>query len=151
LGMFAATQTDNAVTFIAFYSVAIFGVDMVLSPSWSFCMDIGGDKSGAVSGAMNMVGNIGAALSAIAFPIFKESVTIPVIAPEAGTVNPYFFMAGVLNIVSIVCWMFMDPRKPIPQRSPKAIKTRFAITLVILVGLTLASVLCSVLYKIYWK
>jgi len=45
----------------------------------------------------------------------------------------------------------MDPRKPIPQRSPKAIKTRFAITLVILVGLTLASVLCSVLYKIYWK
>lgn len=150
-GMFAATQTDNAVTFIAFYSVAIFGVDMVLSPSWAFCMDIGGDKSGAVSGAMNMVGNIGAALSAIAFPIFQESVTIPVIAPEAGTVNSYFFMAGVLNIVSVVCWMFMDPRKPIPKRSPKAIKTRFTITLIVLVGLTLASVLCSMLYKIYWK
>ena len=36
---------------------------------------------------MNMVGNMGAACSAVLFPYFVDHVTIPRIAPETGTAN----------------------------------------------------------------
>lgn len=61
--------------FVFCFGLATFGVDMTLSPSWAFCNDIGGANSGAVSGSMNMVGNIGAALSAIAFPLLLNKET----------------------------------------------------------------------------
>ena len=47
VGLILATQTTSVVWFIAFFSVAIFGIDMILSPSWAFCNDIGGANSGA--------------------------------------------------------------------------------------------------------
>jgi ACS family glucarate transporter-like MFS transporter len=80
VGLLLATQTQELKPFIIFFSIAIYGVDMTLSPSWAFCMDIGGDKSGAVSGSMNMVGNIGSAVSAIIFPYFVANITIPYFA-----------------------------------------------------------------------
>ena len=56
LALIAATQMNSAPGFIICFSIATFGVDMTLSPSWTFCMDIDGRKSGAVSGTMNMLG-----------------------------------------------------------------------------------------------
>ncbi len=43
--------------------LAGFFNDFVMPACWAGCMDIGGRYSGTVSGAMNMVGNIGGALS----------------------------------------------------------------------------------------
>ena len=42
---------------------------MTVSPSWAFCIDLGGKKSGSVSGAMNMIGNFGSFVSASLFPV----------------------------------------------------------------------------------
>ena len=56
IGLLMCTQTagsDSVWLFIACFSLATFGVEMTLSPSWAFCMDIGGSRSGAVSAAMN--------------------------------------------------------------------------------------------------
>ena len=145
IGLILATQTQNLHLFVLFFSIAIFGVDMTLSPSWSFCMDIGGDKSGAVSGSMNMAGNIGSAVSAIIFPLFVNNITIPYFAPETGTANSFFVFAGALNVLAIIAWLFMDPhRSSAKNLSRKAIRMRFIIIFMSLILLTLAAVLLKI-------
>lgn len=106
VGLLICTQVSeggSTLQFALFFSVAIFGVEMVLRPSWSFCMDIGGSRSGAVSGSMNMVGNLGAAFSAVAFPFFVNHVTIPWIAPETNSASSFFVFAAAINLLELLC------------------------------------------------
>tara|TARA_R110002096_G_scaffold239805_6_gene431599 strand:+ start:3730 stop:5001 length:1272 start_codon:yes stop_codon:yes gene_type:complete len=103
-GIISSLYMDTALGAVLCLSVAIFGADMTLSPSWSFCMDIGKEHSGKVSGMMNMAGNIGAFTTALAFP-YLQSWT--------GSNDPFFFLAAILGLVAIVCWIFMDSTKPI--------------------------------------
>ena len=138
IGLLLATQTDNLYLFVLCFSIATFGVDMTLSPSWAFCNDIGGANSGAVSGSMNMVGNIGAALSAIMFPFFQDEAT--------GSANRFFVLAACMNFIAIVAWSFMNPNRVSDKKlSPAAIRTRFIAMLTFLFILTLG----AVGYKIY--
>lgn len=127
LGLILCTQTaqsDSVWIFIACFSLATFGVEMTLSPSWAFCMDIGGSRSGAVSAAMNMVGNLGAALSAVAFPFFVANVTIPVIAETTGTANSFFVFAATMNTLAVIAWIFMNPRRQLKEISEAALNRR---------------------------
>ncbi len=128
-GLLLATQTESLYLFVLWFSLATFGVDMTLSPSWAFCNDIGGANSGAVSGSMNMVGNIGAALSAIVFPLLQNAQT--------GSANAFFVLAAGLNLVAIVAWCFMNPNRVSDRKlSPSAIRTRFIAMLTSLFVLT---------------
>ena len=61
---------------VAWLTIAVFGIDMILSPAWSFCIDIGGSHAGKVSGTMNMAGNLGSAVVALAFPAFSQNRTM---------------------------------------------------------------------------
>ena len=138
VGLLMATQTNNLYLFVFCFSLATFGVDMTLSPSWAFCNDIGGANSGAVSGSMNMVGNIGAALSAIMFPFFQDEVT--------GSANRFFVLAACMNFVAIMAWLFMNPNRVSDKKlSPAAIRKRFIAMLTFLFILTFG----AVGYKIY--
>ena len=143
IGLILATQTRNLdflttdkaqlYWFVFCFGLATFGVDMTLSPSWAFCNDIGGANSGAVSGSMNMVGNIGAALSAITFPLLLSEKT--------GSANAFFILAAGLNLVAIVSWCFMNPNRTSGKKlSPDAVRNRFIAMLTALVLLTLATV-----------
>ncbi|MHC4682401.1 MAG: MFS transporter [Planctomycetota bacterium] len=133
IGLLLATQTDNLYWFVFCFSLATFGVDMTLSPSWAFCNDIGGINSGAVSGSMNMVGNIGAALSAIMFPLLLNK--------ETGSANNFFMLAAGLNFVAIVTWCFMNPNRTRDKElSPQVIRRRFIAMLTSLVLLTAGTV-----------
>jgi ACS family glucarate transporter-like MFS transporter len=80
------------------FTLAVFGSDMTVSPSWVFCADIAGRNAGGVSGAMNMVGNLGSFVSANAFPI---------LAAATGSAAAYFFCAAALNVIGILCWFRM--------------------------------------------
>jgi len=132
-GLLLATQTSDLYVFVLWFSLATFGVDMTLSPSWAFCNDIGGANSGAVSGSMNMVGNIGAALSAITFPFLLNE--------DTGSANAFFCTAAGLNFVAIVAWCVMNPNRVSDRKlSPAAIRSRFIAMLTSLVLLTLAAV-----------
>jgi ACS family glucarate transporter-like MFS transporter len=127
IGLLLCTQTVESPSvwpFIACFSLGIFGVEMTLSPSWAFCMDIGGSRSGAVSGAMNMVGNMGAAVSAVAFPFFVANVTIPVFAETTGTANSFFVFAATMNVLAVVAWLFMNPMRPATKASRGALRAR---------------------------
>lgn len=150
IGLLLCTQTTDATsvwTFIACFSLATFGVEMTLASSWAFCMDIGGSRSGAVSAAMNMVGNMGAAVSAVAFPFFVANVTVPVIAETTGTANSFFLFAATMNVLAVVAWMFMNPLRQLKEISASALKLRLALFLALFVLVISALVYTKFLYK----
>lgn len=104
IGILGILFTNDVLLSVIFLSIAVFGADMTLSPSWSFCVDIGGSNAGAVSGTMNMAGNIGSFVTGIAFPY---------LVLWTGTSDTFFILAGILVILSIVAWLFMNPAKQI--------------------------------------
>ncbi len=104
LGIILVTQTDSVGWAIAFMSLAVFGADMTLSPSWAFCIDIGRENSGVVSGMMNMAGNLGAFITIIAFPYLKEWTQSNV---------PFFYTCAALSVLAVFAWMRMDPLSPL--------------------------------------
>jgi len=93
------TQADSAGMAVALFTLATFGTEMTISPSWAYCIDIGGGKSGSVSGAMNMVGNLGAFVSASAFPALAGW--------NGGDAGFYFLLAASLNLTSAFLWLRM--------------------------------------------
>lgn len=101
-GLLGNLTMDTAAGAVAFLSLAIFGADMTLSPSWSFCIDIGKKNSGSVSGTMNMAGNIGAFITALAFPYLLS---------WTGSESAFFFVAAVLGLIAIFSWLKMNPEK----------------------------------------
>jgi MFS transporter, ACS family, glucarate transporter len=104
VGIVMVTQTSSLPLAIVFMSLAVFGADMTLSPSWAFCIDIGRENSGMVSGVMNMAGNLGAFITIIAFPYMKQWTNSNV---------PFFYTCAVLSVLAIFTWLFMDPLKEI--------------------------------------
>ncbi len=99
LGMLMSVEQVSVGGAVFWLTVAIFGADMTLSPSWSFCIDIGGRHAGAVSGTMNMAGNLGAAITALAFAYLPET--------SRGNVA-FFYTAAALSGVAVVCWLLAN-------------------------------------------
>lgn len=106
IGMVMSVQQSTVGPAIFWLSLAVFGVDMILSPSWSFCIDIGGKHAGQVSGTMNMAGNIG---SAIIGPLF------PTLLLWTGSANVFFYIVAVCSVLAAACWTFADSTKKIPD------------------------------------
>ena len=100
IGLITSLYMETAFGAVVFLSLAIFGADMTLSPSWSLCVDIGKKNSGAVSGTMNMAGNIGSFLTALAFPYLLS---------WSGSVEPFFIIAATLNVIAIFLWTKTKP------------------------------------------
>lgn len=104
IGLLGSLSMETAFSAVAMLSLAIFGADMTLSPSWSFCIDIGRENSGSVSGTMNMAGNIGSFITALAFPYLMS---------WTGSVSTFFYVAAALGLISIFAWIRMDPEQPL--------------------------------------
>jgi len=102
LGMVMSLSQATAGGAVFWLTIAIFGADMTLSPSWSFCIDIGAKHAGAVSGTMNMAGNLGSAITALAFAYLPES--------SKGN-EAFFYTAAAWSGVAIVCWLLARPER----------------------------------------
>lgn len=106
VGMVMSVQQSAVGPAIFWLTLAVFGVDMVLSPAWAFCIDIGGRHAGQVSGTMNMAGNIG---SAIIGPLF------PTLLVWTGSANVFFYIVAAVSVVAAACWAVADPTQKIPE------------------------------------
>jgi MFS transporter, ACS family, glucarate transporter len=107
-GLTGLCYASSAEAAIACFALAAFGADLTLSPSWVFCLDVGGRNTGSVSGLMNTAGNIGSFISANAFP-WLHGMT--------GSAQTYFAIAALFNIVAIACWLRMPlPASRLPDR-----------------------------------
>lgn len=103
LALVALTRVETAEAAIVCFTLAAFGTDMTISPSWVFCTDIAGARAGSMSGAMNMLGNFGSFVSANAFP-FLHGLT--------GSASAYFLAAALMNAGAVICWLRMKSLEP---------------------------------------
>jgi len=86
---------------------------------------------------MNLPGNLGAAFSAISFPVFRDHVTLPFFAATPGAANSFFVFAAGLNTLAILAWLFMNPRRKTGTMTPMQVRIRLALFVtaaVLLVG-----------------
>jgi len=104
VGLVISVGQAEVVGAVAWLTIAVFGIDMILSPAWSFCIDIGGAHAGKVSGTMNMAGNLGSAVVALAFPYLLV---------WTGSVETFFYVGAALNAFGILCWLAIKPDRPI--------------------------------------
>jgi ACS family glucarate transporter-like MFS transporter len=100
-GQVLASFTTSAGWFIFWFGVVVFGLDFTVSSSWTVCSDLGREHTGAVSGAMNMVGAFGSFACALAFPYALRST---------GHSTEFFVLAAGLNILAMVCWFLIGLR-----------------------------------------
>ena len=105
-GMVMVTQSASGTMAVVFLAVAVFGADMTLSPSWAFCIDIGKENAGLVSGTMNMAGNLGAFVTILVYPYLFE---------WTGSNVPFFYIAAAMSAVAIVMWSLMSPEKVLAE------------------------------------
>jgi ACS family glucarate transporter-like MFS transporter len=94
-GMIGSVFMTTPLGAVLLLSIAIFGADMTLAPSWALCVDIGKKNAGAVSGTMNMAGNLGSFVTALAFPYLTA---------WTGSVHTFFYTAALLNVLAIWLW-----------------------------------------------
>lgn len=104
LGLIVSSFMNDINAAVLFLSLAIFGADMTLPPSWAFCADIGKQQAGAVSGNMNMAGNLGAFITSLAFPYLLS---------WAGSPSVFFYLAAAFNVLALFFWLQMNPLKKI--------------------------------------
>jgi MFS family permease len=84
---------------------ASFCNDLTMPGSWSTCMDVGGKYAGTLSGSMNMMGSIGAAVAPLVIGMILDS--------SGRNWALTFWIAGIVYFLGGLCWLWLDPVTPI--------------------------------------
>jgi len=103
-GLLASPAFQTPLPAVLCLTIAMLGSDMTLPPSWAFCIDIGRANAGAVSGTMNMAGNIGSFVTSLAFPYLLAMT---------GSTTPFFVLGAVLNLMAAWLWTRARPDVPV--------------------------------------
>ncbi len=85
-------------------ALALCGQTTTTSAAWSVCLDVGRRHAGAVTGTMNMIGNLGGALAPVVVGFAVERLH--------SWSLPFYVTAGIF-VFSSIMWIFVDPHKPI--------------------------------------
>lgn len=108
MGVVAAVWTTSPHEAAWLMAAAAGWAAMGVSPAWAVCLETGGKHVGVVSGAMNTFGNLGGALSPVVIGYREEWFH--------GSWDAPLYSIAVMYLVSTVCWIFIDPTKPIPEK-----------------------------------
>ena len=73
--------------------------------SWAACMDIGGQYAGTLSGAMNMMGNMGGVVSPL--------VIAYILTHTNNNWDLTFYVSAAVYFLGICFWLFLDPVTPV--------------------------------------
>ncbi|WP_199736730.1 MFS transporter [Fibrisoma montanum] len=102
--MLAAALATNNQTAALLLALGMAFKDLTLPVSFAVCVDIGRSKSGTVSGAMNMAGQLGA---------FFLGILFGKIVDATGNYNLPLFLIAFLLLCSSLLWLVIDPTKEI--------------------------------------
>ena len=107
-GLFTIASTFVGSAIVAAVLIALGGAssNFLLGAAWGTCLDIGGRRSGAVSAAMNTSGQVGSILS----PILVAEVV-----RRFSRWSAPLYVTGVLFLLGAVCWLWVDPTKPVSE------------------------------------
>jgi ACS family glucarate transporter-like MFS transporter len=86
---------------------ASFCNDLVMPGAWGACMDVGGKYAGTLSGTMNMLGNVGGAMS--------PTVIGFILTHTNNNWNIPFYVSSAIYFMGTFCWMALDPVTPLDQ------------------------------------
>ena len=116
-GLLGSLIVDQMYAKVLLLAIAVFGADMTLPPSWAFCIDIGRNHAGTVSGTMNMAGNVGSFVTSLAFPYLLI---------WTGSPSPFFIVGATLNAAAAILWTRARPDRPIAvtQNAGSGLPTR---------------------------
>jgi sugar phosphate permease len=103
-----------------------FAVDVSNPPIWAICQDVGGKRTGAVFGFINMCGNFGAGLSPVLLMSVKRTLEARSLAAagdlsddrwrataiEAGWTGVFFVAAGFFIVSAVAGWC-IDSRRTV--------------------------------------
>ncbi|HKW97475.1 MAG TPA: MFS transporter [Bryobacteraceae bacterium] len=84
---------------------ASFANDLVMPGSWGACMDVGGKFAGTLSGTMNMMGNLGGAVSPTAIGLMLKWTH--------SNWDITFYVSAAVYFCGSFFWLLMDPVTPL--------------------------------------
>ncbi len=89
----AALSSDPIVA-IAWFGLAVFGLELVVGVAWAITLDIGGEYAGSVSAVMNTFGNLAGAIAAVATGY---------IVAHSGWNSAFFVISGLAVVGALLC------------------------------------------------
>ncbi len=110
--MLATLFTNSALGSMVLLSLAFAGITFQQPSVFAVCLDIGGEYSGAVVGAMNTAASAGAFVGSVAFGYLVDR--------SGGYDAPFVPMVALL-VVGGLLWLKVDPAHPLIQRTGAAI------------------------------
>jgi MFS family permease len=93
-------QLQTPVASVLAIGLAALFSDLAMPGAWGACMDVGGRHTGALSGSMNMMGQVGGAIAPMAVPLVL-----------AATNNNWSINMGLFAIsyfLGAICWAFVN-------------------------------------------
>jgi sugar phosphate permease len=104
-----STRFEDPLYAILAMGFASFSNDLVMPGSWGACMDVGGRYAGTLSGAMNMAGNIGGALSPMMIGYMLKWTH--------SNWDVTFYVSAAVYFMGTFCWLTLDPVTPLETES----------------------------------
>jgi MFS family permease len=105
--MVLAIRPASAELAVALMSLSSFFAEFSASLTWTTAMDLGGRHVGAVSGAMNSIGQLGGAVAPTIVGYFAAT------GPQGWTAALY--SAAAVYALGFLCWLFLDPVTPLSE------------------------------------
>lgn len=93
-------QLHTPVASVLAIGLAALCSDLAMPGAWGACMDVGGRHTGALSGSMNMMGQVGGAIAPMAVPLVL-----------AATNNNWSINMGLFALsyfLGAICWAFIN-------------------------------------------
>lgn len=95
---------EDAYLAVAFLTLAAAGLEFTTGVSWATAIDVGHEHAGTVSAFMNMMGNLGGALSPFLFGVLVD---------WTGRWELPFLIASVMIVIAALLWLRIDPEKSV--------------------------------------
>jgi len=105
--LIVSINLKNPVSAMIAMGFASFANDLVMPGSWGACMDVGGRYAGTLSGTMNMMGNIGGAVSPMAIGYMLRWTN--------HNWDVTFYVSAAVYFMGSFFWLLMDPVTPLDE------------------------------------
>jgi MFS family permease len=102
--MIAGTAAPNGIAAAILISIAGAFSNFLLGSAWATCSDIAGNHAGVLSATMNTAGQVGGFLSPIIAAFLLQ---------KFGNWSLPLYVTGALYLAGAVCWLLVDPRRPV--------------------------------------
>jgi ACS family glucarate transporter-like MFS transporter len=112
IAIVAGVRTANPVAAAWLLALGALLAALAVAPGWAVCLEIGGTHAGVVTGAMNMFGNLGGALSPLVVGEWLQR--------RGAWDMPLLTVAGCY-LLAMACWLAVDPAE---QLAPAQAQTR---------------------------